>query len=351
MEPSRAIEVASPIPGHAGSLGLAVGPSAGPLNLELVEAARSAASQLGLNARLIGPGDELAEPGSILGVGFPGAFLGVLEAQSARSPARPLIAWVGEPLLPTGGPNGGPLAAAARSRAMDYLRYPLRPLKHAPLPGPIARIRSSATGQRELARNTRDLAHLVALVDRLVVTSRDKAAILVGHGIEADVVPYGYAAAVAGPITPPESGERDLAMVSLATLDPRVAWRRSILDQLRQDEPRLTVANGIWGQDRYALLRRARIVLNVQRVPGNFVGLRIVLALAAGAVMVGEPMTDPHPFVPGVHFVSAPLDRLLEEARALLADEPRRRRMAAAGQEMLLGELAMARCLSRVLTS
>jgi hypothetical protein len=319
------------------------------MTLELVEAARSAGAQLGLNAQLIGPGDELAEPGSILGIGFQRAFLSVFKARSRRSPAHRRIAWVGEPLLPAGEPNGGPLAAAARSRAMDYLRYPLRPLRRAPLPGPIARLRSSAIGQHERARNTRDLNHLVGLVDRLVVTSRDRAAILAGYGIEADVVPFGYAAAVAGSITPAESGERDLPMLSLANLDPRVAWRRSVLDRMREEEPGLTLAEGIWGQDRNALLRRARIVLNVQRVPGDFVGLRIVLALAAGAVVVGEPMTDPHPFVPGVHFVSASLDRLLVEARALLADEPRRRCMAAAGQELLLGELSMARCLSRVL--
>ena len=343
------IEAALPTPGRAGSLGLAVDSSADRMTLELVEAARSAGAQLGLNAQLIGPGDELAEPGSILGIGFQRAFLSVFEARSRRSPAHRRIAWVGEPLLPAGEPNGGPLAAAARSRAMDYLRYPLRPLRRAPLPGPIARLRSSAIGQHERARNTRDLKHLVGLVDRLVVTSRDRAASLAGYGIEADVVPFGYAAAVAGPITPAESGERDLSMLSLADLDPRVAWRRSVLDRMREEEPGLTLAEGIWGQDRNALLRRARIVLNVQRVPGDFVGLRIVLALAAGAVVVGEPMTDPHPFVPGVHFVSASLDRLLVEARALLADEPRRRCMAAAGQELLLGELSMARCLSRVL--
>lgn len=343
------VEEALATPSLLGSLGLAVAPSADRLTLELVAAARSASVQLGLNTQLIGPGDEPAESGSVLGIGTPRGFMSVFAAQPLRSPSQPRIAWVGEPLLPAGEPNGGPLAAAARSRAINYLRYPLRPLRRAPLPGPIARMRSLAIGQHERARNTRDLSRLVGLVDRLVVTSRDGAAVLAGYGIEADVVPFGYAAAVAGALTPAESGERDLPILSLASLDPRVAWRRSVLDQLRDEEPRLTTSEGIWGQDRNALLRRARVVLNVQRVPGNFVGLRIVLSLAAGAVMVGEPMTDPHPFVPGVHFVSAPLDRLLDEARALLADEPRRRRMAEAGQELLLGELSMANCLSRVL--
>jgi hypothetical protein len=114
-------------------------------------------------------------------------------------------------------------------------------------------------------------------------------------------------------------------------------------------EPRLTACEGLWGEDRTALLRRTRLVLNVMRVPGEFIGLRLVMAIAAGAVVVSEPMTDPFPFVPGVHFVEAPLARLLDEARNLLEDEPRRRKVAEAGQALLEGQLTMTQSLQRVL--
>lgn len=89
--------------------------------------------------------------------------------------------------------------------------------------------------------------------------------------------------------------------------------------------------------------------LNVQRIAGNFIGVRLVLALAAGAAVVTEPMADPFPFVPGVHYVEAPPENLVDEARSLLADERRRRRIVEAGQELLAGELAMTRSLTRVL--
>jgi hypothetical protein len=113
--------------------------------------------------------------------------------------------------------------------------------------------------------------------------------------------------------------------------------------------PGLTVAQDVWGADRNALLRRSRVVLNVQRVPGNFIGTRLILALAAGAVVVTDPMDDPHPFVPGVHYVEAPLGSVLDEAVALLADEPRRRRIVEAGQALLTREVSMPRSLARVL--
>ena len=113
----------------------------------------------------------------------------------------------------------------------------------------------------------------------------------------------------------------------------------------------MVVVEGEFGESPNALLRRTKVVLQVHRLPGTFIGIRLVLALAAGAVVVSEPMLEAHPFVPGVHFVHAPLDRLSAETTALLADEPRRRRIVEAGQALLADELTMACCLRRVLAS
>jgi hypothetical protein len=74
-----------------------------------------------------------------------------------------------------------------------------------------------------------------------------------------------------------------------------------------------------------------------------------VAVLAAGAVLVSEPMAEPHPFVPGVHFVEAAPERMAAVTRALLADEPRRRRIVEAGQALLRDELTMTRSLAAVL--
>jgi hypothetical protein len=260
---------------------------------------------------------------------------------------------VGEPLLRRDEPAGGPLTRVARSSVMDRLRYPLRRFKDVPLPGRLARARTSAWMERQRAGNLREVERLSRSVDRIVVTSRDRRAVLLEYGLAAEAVPYGYSAAVAGQITPPDRANRDLAFVTLGAPNSPLASRRSVverwLEQSRAEEPRLTVLDGVWGRERGDLLRRARVVLNVARIPGDFVGVRLVLAIAAGAVVVSEPMTDPFPFVAGVHFVEAPLDGLLDAARELHADEPRRRRIAEAGQALLTGELSMARCLGRAL--
>ena len=307
------------------------------------------AADIGRDARIVHPGDDQSHLGVLLGIGHQSSFMPVFAAPWDC----PRVIWVGEPLLRRDEPAGGLLTRIARSSVLDHLRYPLLPLKDMRLPGPLARARTSAWIERQRATNLREFERLARSVDRMVVTSRDHRATLLEHGLRADVVPYGYSAAVAGPITPPHQGDRDLAFVTLGTPHSPLAGRRSVVERwverCRAEEPRLNVLDGAWGQERGDLLRRSRVVVSVARIPGDFGGVRLVLAIAAGAVVVCEPMTDAFPFVAGVHFVEAPLEGLLDAARELDADEPRRRRIAEAGQALLVGELSMARCLARAL--
>jgi hypothetical protein len=319
------------------------------LTLELVEAARLAAAELSIEARIVGPSDDRARLHTLLGIGYQRDFLAVFDSAANDRPTPRRVAWVGEPLLPLGETGGGLAARLGRSPLLDLVRVPLRPLRGIPLPQPLARVRGEMLGERERARNARDLERVAGLCDVLVVTNKSAASVLQHRGVAASVVPWGYAPGVAGEILPPDRGDRDLTVVSLGLMDARVAWRRGGLARLSASDPRLTLVENVWGSDRNALLRRSRVLLNVQRVPGNFIGYRLIIALAAGAVVVTDPMTDPYPFVPGVHFVEAPLESLLDEALALLGDEHRRRRIVEAGQALLTSELTMARSLSRVL--
>lgn len=330
-----------------GPLGIALGPTADRLTTELVEAAMAAASELGVDARLVRRGEEQTGLGALIGIGHQGSFLSLFASPAS---CRRII-WVGELLQLDGDARGGVAARVARARAWNCLRFPLRPLMRVPLPGPLARARASATLEREWAQNLRETSALARRVDRVVVTSRDRREALARHGIAASAVPFGYSEVVAGPIAPPGRGERDLPIVTIAKLDSRTAGRRSVVGEWRDQEPRLRVLDDVWGSERNALLRRSKVVLNVSRRPGDFVGWRLVLALATGSVVVTEPLVDPFPFVAGEHFVEAPLDGLLDAARGLIADEPTRRRIAEAGQALLTGELRMARCLSRAISS
>jgi hypothetical protein len=184
----------------------------------------------------------------------------------------------------------------------------------------------------------------------VVVTSRDRAATLIGWGVAARTVPFGYHPCHGGALTPPEAGARDVPLLLLGSRAGHTR-RAAAVDRLRANGAShgLLVEGSSWGAERDVLLRRTRVMLDVHRVPGNFVGLRLLLSLAAGVALVSEPMTDPSPFVPGVHFVEAPLEGLLGAGLALLDDEARRREIVAAGQALLHTDLSMASSLRRVL--
>ena len=102
------------------------------------------------------------------------------------------------------------------------------------------------------------------------------------------------------------------------------------------------------GDAKYAELAGTRILLNVHRSDDPyFEWARVIEAVANGCVVVTETSTGTAPFVPGVHFVQAPLEYLAEQAVALALDEPRRAAIADAAYETLRGRLDQSRARRR----
>lgn len=162
------------------------------------------------------------------------------------------------------------------------------------------------------------------LVDVLAVSTGERQRYLAELGIEAAFVPMGYY---------PEVGrdlglERDIDVLFLGARD--VPRRARILERLERAGIAV-VARGGWegsflgGEERARLLNRAKIVLNLPRHAGLLSGFRMVLAMANKALVVAEPIFDPRPYRPGVHYVSAALDAMPETIRRYLESDDERR--------------------------
>ena len=332
------------------TLGLADG-ATDPLTTSLNRAIEAAAHEMGLRTRLVGgPADE-AGVDILLSVGLPQYYATLLE--SPRRARR--IAWFGEPLPrpPAAGRRGwilGGRPAGSALRGLRTIRRPMRRLRGLPLPGPLATLRAAAYVESERRANLAAAVRCAAAVDLVVVTSRDRAVTLAASGVAARVTPFGYHPLLAGAIVG-HAGDRDIPVVALGSGIDWASRRARALRRIAVDlgPVPLAIAGPTWGSERANLLGRSRILLDVHRVPGNFIGLRVLLAAAAGAVLVTEPMDDPHPFQPGTHFIQAPLADLATAARDLLADEPRRRRIVGASQALISGPLSMSAALQAVL--
>ncbi|HEX8207447.1 MAG TPA: glycosyltransferase [Solirubrobacteraceae bacterium] len=197
------------------------------------------------------------------------------------------------------------------------------------------------------------LAHLhgAALVD----VSMEGVRAFAEEGLHAEHLPLGFSRRWAAP---PEAlgAQRDVDVLHLgiwsrrraevlARCAPSLARRRSrlVLSDPDHANPSAT-PNFVIEEDKWSLLRRSRVLLNVHvEDRAYFEWQRVVQAIVNGALVVTEPSVGVAPLVPGEHFVSARADALGLALEDVLADEPRRRAMAEAAYAFLRDELPLRR--------
>jgi hypothetical protein len=104
----------------------------------------------------------------------------------------------------------------------------------------------------------------------------------------------------------------------------------------------------VQGERRTELLNRARILVNVARAPKQLAAGRFLLGMVNGALVVSDPVYAPEPFVPGVHFVEAPVDELAATCRRWLDDAAGRAHVTAAAHALVTRELTLENVLARL---
>jgi hypothetical protein len=285
--------------------------------------------RLGHDVRLVadadfGPGDEDLVWASGSATWFPRAW--------RRLVARPrpsTVLWHTEPL---------PLPSAAGAR--------LEPLHLRE----VAKIVLRDARRVDPRSNVRALRRLLArgLPDVLVVSTLERQEFLAERGVDAAFAPLGYH---------PSHGRdlgltRDIDVLFLGAVD--VPRRRRILGELaRAGVDTLALGDwrdpALWGDRRTELLNRTKVLLNLTRHPRLLSGGRMLLGMANKALVLAEPIYQPAPYRPGVHFVSAPLDGLADAVAHYLEHEDERRAIADAAYEFVTGTLTLERSVRTIL--
>jgi hypothetical protein len=146
-------------------------------------------------------------------------------------------------------------------------------------------------------------------------------------------------------------GRTDRRAARLAAMAP-VLWDRAC--DLRLFSFSRPVHDGVpglvFGDDKYRLLARSRILLNIHRhdaQPGYFEWARMVEAMANGCCVVTEPVTGLEPLVPGEHLVVT--DDLEGEVTRLLDDPEECRRIGEAGRRAVLDDHPLTGTLGPIL--
>ena len=208
-------------------LGLGIDPD--PLFAELIDAVSAASTELGIEPVRVRSEMDARAVDRLLLVGRPGRFGPLLTVRDRP----PTTVWTGEPLPPASQARRV-ISVDGRGRTRRGVIRPIgAALRRLALPAALdARRVELATG-RLLRANLDELARAAAGGAGLVVTSRDRGATLAAFGMAASVVPFGYHERHAGPLTPPETGPRDIPLLLLGSRAGHTR-RAGTLDGLRR---------------------------------------------------------------------------------------------------------------------
>lgn len=199
--------------------------------------------------------------------------------------------------------------------------------------------------------NARHLRRIApeGIIDLFTVTSRTLQAYLTQEGIASELIPVGY-----HPIFGDRLDlERDIDVLFLGDL--RLRRRKRMLRRLERDGLHVETIGSYsdpkyWGEGRTHVLNRAKISLNLPRHPGLMAeGPRWPSTMATGALLLSEPVYLPEPYVPGKHYVEAPVDQMAETARRYLEDEEARRRITDEAYRFMTEEHTLKRSFARLL--
>jgi Glycosyl transferases group 1 len=249
--------------------------------------------------------------------------------QTPRDRRPTLVLWHVEPLPPPRGSGFRWPVPRPRELAKIVLRDPR-----------ASDVYSNVWMLRRLRRS--------GLPDVLAVPTRERATYLRQRDVPVAVVPYGYEL---------EDGrdlglERDVDVLFLGVVDMRT--RKRALERLRRAGIRVEVRGdyfdpALWGEHRTELLNRTKIMLSLSRFPGTFGSKRFLIAMGCKTLVVSDPLYDPYPFVPGVHFAAADVDEMPSVIEHYLAHEDERSRVAQRGHDLVTTELTMEQSVTELL--
>ena len=194
------------------------------------------------------------------------------------------------------------------------------------------------------------LAHRAGRIDGIFASSPSAVRVLGSVGVPASYLPVPFDPAMGADL----GRDRDLDAVFIgSTRDGRAAQVRRLTAAL--DDAGIgfeVVDRDCFGDDRAALLNRARVSINLHKFPWHLERTRLHLSMACGSAVVSElPVPDPDPFEVGRHLDAAPFASLAGAVASLVHDDARRRRMVDEATRLLHDGPTMDGAAARLLAS
>lgn len=274
-------------------------------------------------------------------------------AEAGRLGARRVL-WQLETLPPADLPNSFAARFALRSSAhrspvwsrfldklaVQRLAAECAPLSwNQPVPHDDAALRLPIREARYIKRLWR-----AKLLDKAIASLETRVAFLASMGVDTIFMPFGYNEAWGRPNA---SIEKDTDVLFLGEPTPRRSKLLAALDSaLTAAGYQLKIVDsGLYGARRYDAIARSKVFLHLRNYAWELPRIRLMMAIAAGALYATEEFPDTRPFVRGRHFVMAPWAKLPEVIVTYLQNDEARRRITAEAAQFAIEELDLGRML------
>jgi hypothetical protein len=151
--------------------------------------------------------------------------------------------------------------------------------------------------------------------------------------------------------------ERDVDVVFLGHIHRKKGRRadvlKSVKERLGANGYELMIVNkGCFGRERTRLLNRAKILLDVVRMPWEIPGIRLLMAMSCGAMVISTGFRgDPAPYKLNTHLVDADPEQLAETVIRYLKNDSERCKIAKQAQRFVTEQLTLQSSLQTILNT
>ncbi len=187
----------------------------------------------------------------------------------------------------------------------------------------------------------------MGLIDYSFTSGEAREKFFRSRGIDMTFVPFGYH---------PQFGRkldlhRDIDVLFLGRINNK---RRNILIEkishnLRKKSVSFTIMEDIYGDARTELLNRAKIVLDIPRVPWETGGVRFLMAMSCGALVVSSTLKYPAPYEPGVHFVSCSEQNVTDSILYYLSNNAQRQKIIDNAYGFVTKDITVTKMMSKIM--
>jgi hypothetical protein len=185
------------------------------------------------------------------------------------------------------------------------------------------------------------------LIDFSFTSSIAREKFFISRGMPVKFVPLGYH---------PQLGRllnlrRDKDVLFLGRINN--TRRRVLIDKiargLEKHSISFTIVDESYDETRTELLNRAKIILDIPRVPWETGGIRFLMAMSCGALVVSLNAKYTAPYEPDVHFVSCTEQNIIDSIRHYLSNPVKRQKIIDNAYELVTKNITATKMMAKVM--